>query len=38
MGGNLLLTKLSYLTNCGNFKPKKGLKFVYFNDYQKGEK
>lgn len=38
MGGNRLLTRLSYLTICGNFKPKKGLKFVYFNNNYAGEK
>ncbi len=37
MGGSGFLTRLSYLTNCGDFKPKKRLKFIYFNDYQKGE-
>lgn len=31
LNGNVFLTKLSHLTSCGDFKPKKGLKFVYFN-------
>lgn len=30
--GCVNLTRISHLTACGIFKPKKGLKFIYFKE------
>ena len=32
MNGSVFLTRFSHLTSCGNFKPRKDLKFICFND------